>query len=76
MGNYPTIANNLKSLSTEEVAELFGLSIQTIYRLAKEGNIPHVRIGRTLRFLAHELMDWLNHDRKTALVINYSKKLK
>jgi excisionase family DNA binding protein len=51
------------ALRTTELSDRLGLSIQTIYKLAREGKIPHIRKGRTLLFLDHEVMQWLNEGR-------------
>jgi len=37
-------------LTAEEVAELLRLPVSTIYDLARTGRLPHLRIGRALRF--------------------------
>ncbi len=46
-------------LTAEQVATLIGLTQNYIYRLVREGEIPHVRIGRTVRFSEAELEKWL-----------------
>lgn len=38
-----------------EVAELLGLPISTVYHLARQGQLPHSRLGRTYRFLRPRL---------------------
>lgn len=42
-----------------EVATLTGLSKQMVYQLAAEGKIPSLRIGRSVRFPAAELENWI-----------------
>jgi excisionase family DNA binding protein len=42
-------------LSTIEVAEHFGVSSMTIYRLANDGKLPHIRVGRVFRFRLSEV---------------------
>jgi excisionase family DNA binding protein len=38
-------------LTTEEVAELLGVSTRTVHRLADNGRLPRIRLGhRTVRF--------------------------
>ena len=46
-------------LRAPEVAEMTGLSKQGIYQLAAEGRIPCVRIGRSVRFPAAALPEWV-----------------
>jgi excisionase family DNA binding protein len=36
-------------LTAEDVAQILGMRTDFIYRLAREGRIPHLRFGRTLR---------------------------
>jgi excisionase family DNA binding protein len=38
-----------------EVAELLGIPISTVYYLARQGRLPHSRLGRTYRFLRPRL---------------------
>lgn len=42
-------------LTAEDVAELLRLPMSTIYDLARTGRLPHLRIGRALRFSRHDL---------------------
>jgi excisionase family DNA binding protein len=46
-------------LRAEDVAEQLQLRVDHIYKLAREGQIPHVRFGRTLRFRAEAIDRWL-----------------
>jgi excisionase family DNA binding protein len=38
-----------------EVADLLGIPISTVYYLARQGRLPHSRVGRTYRFLRPRL---------------------
>ena len=42
-------------LTAEEVAELLRLPVSTIYELARTGRLPHLKIGRALRFSRSDL---------------------
>ncbi len=46
-------------LTAEQVAERLGLTQNYIYRLAKTGEMPHVKIGRRVRFPEDEFDKWL-----------------
>lgn len=46
-------------LRAEEVAERIGMRTDYIYALARRDQIPHVRFGRSLRFRAEAIEDWL-----------------
>lgn len=37
-------------IKVEDVAELFGISHKTVYKLVDSGVLPHVRFGRAIRF--------------------------
>jgi excisionase family DNA binding protein len=42
-------------LTADEVAELLRLPTSTVYDLARTGRLPHLRIGRALRFSRQDL---------------------
>ncbi|MBA2336357.1 MAG: helix-turn-helix domain-containing protein [Acidimicrobiia bacterium] len=48
-------------LDTGMVAELLGMNIQVVRRMAREGEIPSYRLpgGRTFRFFRDEIFQWL-----------------
>jgi len=50
--------NEEKLLTAEEVSEILRLSTWQVYELARQGAIPHVRIGRLVRFRADILDEW------------------
>lgn len=42
-------------MTAGEVAELLGIPVSTVYYLARQGELPHSRLGRTYRFLRPRL---------------------
>lgn len=48
-----------KALTVAELAEYLGLAKDTIYRKAKAGEIPGMRIGRSWRFPQDVIDEWL-----------------
>ncbi len=42
-------------MTAGEVAELLGIPVSTVYYLARQGQLPHSRLGRTYRFLRPRL---------------------
>lgn len=48
-------------LNVNQVAELLGLGINTVYEAANRGEIPHRRIGRRLIFSRVAVLEWLAH---------------
>ena len=47
-------------MTVSEVAEYLRVNPQTVYRKAKAGELPAVRIGRAIRFRRAELDQWLS----------------
>ena len=46
-------------LNIDEACEYLKLARSTIYRFTRAGIIPHIRIGRSLRFKKEVLDEWL-----------------
>lgn len=46
-------------LTCAQVAELLGVSKARVYRMAREGDLPAVRYGRSVRFLEAHILIWL-----------------
>ncbi len=46
-------------MTAREVAELLKMPVSTIYQLARRGELPASRLGRTWRFLRPRLEDML-----------------
>lgn len=46
-------------LTVSEVAQYLRVNPQTVYRKAKVGQLPAVRIGRAIRFRRSELEIWM-----------------
>ena len=54
-------------MTVSEVAEYLRVNPQTVYRKAKAGEMPVVRIGRAIRFRRTELESWLKGESQTRL---------
>lgn len=54
-GEFPPV------LDTALVAEMLGMNVQVVRRLAREGKIPAYRLpgGRAFRFFRDEVLEWL-----------------
>jgi excisionase family DNA binding protein len=50
-------------LTLEEAAKHLKIGKSTIYRLAREGDLPAHRMGRVWRFDAEELDEWMKQGR-------------
>jgi excisionase family DNA binding protein len=54
-----TDRNNFALLTVREVAEYLRVSRAKVYRLAREGSLPVLRIGKAWRFRKDLLDEWL-----------------
>jgi excisionase family DNA binding protein len=52
--------NGNKFLTVEQVAKRLGVTNSTIYRLAREGLLPAVKVGSQWRFSEEMLACWAN----------------
>jgi excisionase family DNA binding protein len=48
-------------IDVKEAARIFGVSSDTIYKLARTGVIPCVRVGDLLRFDRFSLAQWIRN---------------
>lgn len=46
-------------LSVAEAAHLLGMSQSFLYKLAEAKAVPHIRLGRALRFDLNQIESWL-----------------
>lgn len=53
-----------KLLSVREVAQVLNVAEATVYRKARVGELPTVRIGRLWRFPSSRLAQWLDRQAK------------
>ena len=49
-----------KLLNAKEVANLIGVKPSTIYQWTHQGFIPHVKVGKLVRFNVDSVMKWLS----------------
>lgn len=62
------MGNSGKLLTADQVAERIGMTVEFVYALSRRGQIPHLRFGRTLRYRAEAIDDWLRaSERQVAL---------
>jgi excisionase family DNA binding protein len=54
-------------LTAEEVAQLIGMRVDYVYALARREEIPHLKFGRTLRFRAESVQEWLRESERGTL---------
>jgi excisionase family DNA binding protein len=49
----------LRLLNVQEIAESLGVKPSTIYQWTHQGFIPHVKLGRLLRFKETDIVNWI-----------------
>lgn len=54
-----------KLMNVLEAATFLGLNPQSVYKLIRSGGIPHMRVGRRIRFNIEELKRWAEHPQKS-----------
>jgi len=57
-----TLADPL--LRPDEVARMLGVRRSSVYEYVRTGRLPHVRVGRHVRFLREDLEDWIRRQRR------------
>lgn len=48
-----------KALTVEELADLPGVAIRTVYKEVEDNRIPFFRVRSSIRFDPHQEADWL-----------------
>ena len=51
-------------LTPEEVAHLLKVPKATVYKWVHQRKIPHVKVGRHLRFVKAEILEWVEEQRR------------
>jgi excisionase family DNA binding protein len=49
-----------KLLEVEDVADMLGMTTDWIYREVRAGRLPHIRLGRYVRFRRESVDAWLD----------------
>ena len=49
-----------RMMTAEQLSRYLGVSRQRVYTLTHMREIPHLKIGRTVRFDRHEIDEWLS----------------
>lgn len=66
----PDKVNHDRLVDIKAAARFLGFSADTMGRKVREGSVPHIRIGRTLRFRLSELEAWIA--RQSVAVVSQS----
>lgn len=58
-----TLAEQLRSkkkaLTVDELADLLGIGLRTLYKEVEDDHIPFFRVRTSIRFDPHQVADWL-----------------
>jgi len=54
-----------RCLTAEEVAEIFNVSRARIYELCRQGFLPHIKLGRQIRFNKQALEEFMRKGGKS-----------
>ncbi len=49
-------------LNADEAAQLLHVPRSTLYELVRSRNLPHIKVGRTLRFTRQDLAWWVQRN--------------
>jgi excisionase family DNA binding protein len=49
----------VRLLTPEELAEILGISVYTVYQYTSKRRIPYIKIGKLIRFSETEIEEWL-----------------
>lgn len=58
-----TVENKLL-LSPQETAEKLAISIRKLWSMKSSGDIPYLRIGRSVRFALSDLHEWIEQQKQ------------
>jgi excisionase family DNA binding protein len=47
------------ALNVEELADLSGVAVRTLYKEVEDDHIPFFRVRTSIRFDPHQIADWL-----------------
>ena len=53
-------------LTAEDAAEYLSLTVNALYQRVRSGDMPHIRMGRSLRFDIQDLDLWMRRQRVDA----------
>jgi excisionase family DNA binding protein len=68
------LANRSSALKVHEVAEMFGVTPQHIYKMAASGQLPSFRVAGAVRFDPQDLANWLMKKSPTSVPVERFRK--
>lgn len=61
-----------KLLKPSEAADLLAISERTLWSLTNANEIPHIRIGRSVRYAVSDLEAWIDSKRESTIPVRSS----
>jgi excisionase family DNA binding protein len=58
------MTNERPCLTVPEVAELFDISVDGLYRLVRENKVPYFKVGRSVRFSKDSIKKFIDGELK------------
>lgn len=57
----------MERFTTKEVAEYLGVSVDSIYKMVREKEIPHFRVRRTILFSKKAIDSWVEQQEQESI---------
>lgn len=64
MPSNPPTVNNALLLTPKEAAEALAISPRKLWSMTAAGEIPHLRLGRSVRYPLNDLRHWISDQQK------------
>lgn len=61
------VSEDLQTIGHKEAARLLQIHPDRLYRLARAGQIPCIRLGRSIRYRVSALREWMEQQEKEAV---------
>lgn len=58
-------------LNVKQVSEILGIHPETVRDRARQGRLPHVRVGYAIKFDRHRIADWIRAQEMAVSVERY-----
>lgn len=61
------VGHLLATVGADDAARLLGVNKHTLYRWAREGTVPAIRLGGSVRFRVATLVEWMEAQERRAV---------
>jgi excisionase family DNA binding protein len=58
-GSSLLVPSNTRLLTADDVADILGVARITVMRLSRAGRLPHIKVGKVLRFRLESINQWI-----------------